>query len=355
MPLSQFPRVRFCHGPTPLEPMERLTGLLGGPRLYIKRDDCTGLATGGNKVRKLEFLLGDALAQGADTVVTHGAVQSNHTRQTAAAASKLGMTCEILLERRVPDVAPDYEATGNVFLDRLYGAEISFHPDGTDMNGICLDRVEQLKATGAKPYYIPGGGSNRIGALGYVSCALELVQQAKDQNLRLDYIVHATGSSGTQAGLLAGLAVCNSDIAVYGVSVRYPKNMQEERVSRLASETADFVGIGRGVNRDDVIADGDYIGPGYGQPTTEMIEAISLTARHEGILLDPVYSGKGMAGLIGLIRAGWFSKHDSVVFLHTGGAAALFAYQGLFMPSSRNQARDSPGRRFVPAGHSVES
>ncbi len=334
MQLSRFARVRLCHSPTPLELMERLSAHLGGPRLYIKRDDCTGLATGGNKTRKLDFLMGEALHQGADVVLTHGAVQSNHVRQTAAAAAKLGLKCRILLERRVPNVADDYETTGNVFLDRLYGAEIEFRPTGIDMNAACEELAEQLRQDGAKPYAIPGGGSNPIGALGYVSCALELLSQANDTGLEIDHIVHATGSSGTQAGLLAGLEGCNSGIQVTGISVRNPKATQEENVYGLAQKTADHLGVKGGVARDRVIADDHYVGPGYGQPTPEMVEAIELTARTEGILLDPVYSGKGMAGLMGLIRQGGFSKSDNVVFLHTGGSVALYAYQDLFVPAA---------------------
>jgi L-cysteate sulfo-lyase len=314
--------------------MERLSKLLGGPQVYVKRDDCTGLATGGNKTRKLDFLMGDALEQGADVVLTHGAVQSNHVRQTAAAAAKLGLKCRILLERRVPNVPEDYEATGNVFLDRLYGAEIAFRPAGLDLDAACEQLADELRQDGATPYVIPGGGSNRVGALGYASCALELLAQANDRGLRIDHVVHATGSAGTQAGLVAGLEGCNSGIAVYGISVRNPKALQEENVFRLASETADYLGIKGGVARDRVVADDDYVGPGYGQPTPEMVEAISLTALNEGILLDPVYSGKGMAGLIGLIRQSRFSKTENLVFLHTGGSAALFAYQDLFKPAA---------------------
>ncbi len=309
--------------------MANLTRLLGGPKLYVKRDDCTGLATGGNKTRKLDFLMGDALAQGADTIVTQGAVQSNHVRQSAAAAAKLGLACAILLERRVLDVGADYETTGNVLLDRLYGASIEFRAPGLDMNAEAEAMAGRLRDGGAKPYAIPGGGSNRVGALGYVSAALELIGQANDRDLPIDYVVHATGSAGTQAGLLVGLEGSNSGIDILGISVRQPKAKQEELVYKLANETADSLGVKGGIARDRVVANSDYVGPGYGQLTPEAVEAIKLTAQHEGILLDPVYSGKGMAGLIGLIRQGFFSKDDTVVFLHTGGSAALFAYQSL--------------------------
>ena len=327
MHLARFPRIRLGHTPTPLEGMPRLTALLGGPTLYVKRDDCTGLATGGNKTRKLEFLMADALAQGADTVITQGAVQSNHVRQTAAAACRLGLKIEILLERRVPDRAADYETTGNVFLDRLFGARIDFRPAGADMGQACDERAAEVRAAGGKPYVIPGGGSNRIGALGYVACALELLTQANEAGLRIDYVVHGTGSAGTQAGLVAGLEGCNSGIAVYGVSVRQPREKQIDVVHRLAAETADLIGVRQGIARESVEVTSDYVGSGYGQPTDSMVEAVGLAARHEGLLLDPVYSGKGMAGLIGLIKDGTFTADQNVVFLHTGGSAALFAYE----------------------------
>jgi L-cysteate sulfo-lyase len=330
MHLARFARVRFAHLPTPLEPMPNLTRLLGGPQLYVKRDDCTGLATGGNKTRKLEFLIADALAQGADTVITHGAVQSNHVRQTAAAARKYGLRCAALLERRVPGYGPAYETTGNVLLDRLLGAELRFVAPDTDMDAACAELGAAMRAGGAKPYYIPGGGSNPVGALGYVNAALEMLQQANDLGLRMDCVVHATGSTGTQAGLVCGLEGANAGIDVLGVCVRRPAAVQEEAVYQLAGATADHVGIRGGLERARVRANGDYVGPGYGIPTAATIEAIRLAAEHEGLLLDPVYSGKAMAGLIDLCRSGVFTRSQNVVFLHTGGAAALFAYEADF-------------------------
>ncbi len=333
MDLTIFPRVRLCHSPTPLESLENLTKELGGPTLYIKRDDCTGLATGGNKTRKLEFLIGQALQQGADTIITQGAVQSNHARQTAAAAAKFGLNCKILLERRVPNVALDYEQTGNVLLDRMFGAELEWWPAGEDMNAIGRDVTEKVREEGGMPYFIPGGGSNKVGALGYVNCAIELLQQADEQGLRIDTVVTSTGSAGTQAGLVVGLEDGNSGIKVYGVSARLPRDKQEELVYNLAVETAAYVGMKGEISRESVVANSDYVGPGYGQPTPEMVEAVNLLARTEGILLDPVYSGKAMAGLIGEIRKGTFSKDDNIVFVHTGGTAALFAYEALFSES----------------------
>jgi L-cysteate sulfo-lyase len=329
MHLSRFPRAKLGHLHTPLEPMAALSRTLGGPNLFVKRDDCTGLATGGNKTRKLEFLMGQARENGAEIVVTQGAVQTNHGRQTAAAAARLGMACEILLERRVREPEPGYEVQGNVLLDRMFGATLSFHEPG-DMNARALARTEELRSQGRKAYFIPGGGSNPVGALGYVDCALELLQQANDMGLRIDYLVHATGSTGTQAGLLAGLEGANTGIPVLGISVRQPRAQQEEAVYALTQATAEYVGVKGAIDRARVVANADYVGDGYGVPTPAMVEAVALTARCEGILLDPVYSGKGMAGLIDLVRKGFFRREDNVVFLHTGGAMALFAYPKLF-------------------------
>jgi L-cysteate sulfo-lyase len=328
MHLARFPRQHFAHLPTPLEPMPNLTKLLGGPTLFIKRDDCTGLATGGNKTRKLEFLIGDALAKGADTLVTFGAVQSNHVRQTAAAACRFGLACEALLDRRVPDRDARYETTGNVLFDRMFGAKLDYLPAGTDMDAACAERVEAIRSRGGKPYYIPGGGSNSVGALGYVNAALELLQQANERSLPIDCVFHGTGSTGTQSGLVAGLEGANSGIDVLGICVRQKDaRLQEAAVHKLASATAEKLGIKGGIDAGRVMADANYVGEGYGLPTEGTIEAIDLLARHEGILLDPVYSAKGMAGLIDHVRKGKFGRNDNVVFLHTGGALALFAYE----------------------------
>jgi L-cysteate sulfo-lyase len=328
--LAKFPRIRLGHGPTPLEPMKNLSKLLGGPNLWIKRDDCTGLATGGNKTRKLEYLMAEAVAQGADTVITQGATQSNHARQTVAAACKLGMQSHILLEDRTGYTRAEYKKSGNVFLDTLMGASISEVPADTDMNAAMERLAGELRAKGRKPYVIPGGGSNAVGALGYVTCALELAQQANDMGLVIDALVHATGSAGTQAGLVVGMHGARTQIPVLGIGVRAPKPAQEQRVFDLACQTAELIGVKGAVAREDVVANCDYVGPGYGLPTPGMVEAVRLLARHEGILLDPVYSGKGMAGLIDLVRKGHFKKTDNVVFLHTGGAVALYGYTEAF-------------------------
>lgn len=326
MNLAQFPRLSFAHLPTPLEPMKRLTEHLGGPRLWIKRDDCTGLSTGGNKTRKLEFLMADALEQGADTVITQGATQSNHARQTASAAARLGLECHLLLEDRTGSNDENYNLNGNVLLDRLHGATVSKRPGGADMQAEMEQLADRLRQAGKKPYVIPGGGSNPVGALGYVNAALEIVYQATDMGLNIATVVHATGSAGTQAGLVTGFKALGGQIPVLGIGVRAPKEKQEESVFNLARRTADHIGLGDIIKRSDVAANCDYVGAGYGLPTPGMVEAVGLLARMEGILLDPVYSGKGMDGMIDLIRKGHFSKDSDIVFLHTGGSAALFGY-----------------------------
>ena len=261
-------------------------------------------------------------------MITHGAVQSNHVRQTAAAAGKYGLKCAALLERRVPGHGPEYEATGNVLLERLSGAELRLVAADTDMDAACAELAEEIRGRGGKPYYIPGGGSNAVGALGYVDAALELLAQANATGLRIDCVVHGTGSTGTQGGLVCGLEGANSGIDVLGICVSRPAAAQIDAVYRTASATAEHVGIKGGLDRGRVMANGDYVGPGYGIPTAGTIEAIRLAACHEGLLLDPVYTGKAMAGLIDLCRRGFFTPDQNVVFLHTGGAAALFAYEG---------------------------
>ena len=330
MDIARFPRVRLGHFPTPLEPLDNLSRLLGGPRLWVKRDDCTGLSTGGNKTRKLEFLVADALAQGADVVITQGATQSNHARQTAAAAAKLGLQCHVLLEDRTGYTDPDYTDGGNVLLDRLHGASVERRPGGSDMQAAMEAVAGQLREQGRRPYVIPGGGSTPLGAVGYANAALELVQQSAERGLRIDALVHATGSAGTQAGLVAGLQAMNSPIRLLGIGVRAPRDKQEGMVHDLACRTWALMGLRGELPRAAVQANCDYVGGGYGVPTPGMVEAVTLLARTEGLLLDPVYSGKGMAGLIDLVRKGAFGPDQNVVFLHTGGSAALFGYPSAF-------------------------
>ena len=332
MLLSRFPRVSLAHLPTPLEHLPRLSEHLGGPQIWVKRDDCTGLGTGGNKTRKLEFLVADAIEQKADVIITQGAVQSNHARQTAAAACKVGMDCELIFERRVEDADEAYKTSGNVLLDRIFGANIREVDKGSDMDAAMESLAEELRAEGRNPYIVPGGGSNTIGALGYVDCALEFMAQANQAGVVIDHVVHATGSAGTQAGLAVGLKMTNSGIPLLGIGVNAPKDAQEEKVWKLAQETAEYVGAPGCVQREDIIANCDYVGPGYGVPTQEMNDAVLLLARLEGLLFDPVYSGKGLAGLIDLVKKGHFGDDGNIVFVHTGGVAGLFGYSAQLVP-----------------------
>jgi len=329
MLLSRFPRVSLAHLPTPLEHLPRLSKYLNGPEIYVKRDDCTGLGTGGNKTRKLEFLIADAQKKNADVIITQGAVQSNHARQTAAAAAKLGFQCELVFEKRVIDASSAYMKSGNVFLDQLFGANIREVTKGSDMNEEMEKVASEIRSNGQTPYIIPGGGSNPIGALGYVDCVLELIAQANEQSLVIDSIVHATGSAGTQAGIVVGAKAMNSNIPVLGIGVNASQEIQEEKVFQLACETSDYMGLSGLVKRDDIVANCDYVGDGYGIPTEGMNDAVLLLARLEGLLFDPVYSGKGLAGMIDLIDQGYFKDQDNIVFIHTGGATGLFAYHDI--------------------------
>ncbi len=326
MMLSRFPRVPLAHLPTPLELMPRLSEHFGGPDIYVKRDDCTGLGTGGNKTRKLEFVMADAVANNADVVITQGAVQSNHARQTAAAASKLGIDCEVVFENRVATPSDAYLNSGNVLLDRIFGANLRSVDKGTDMDAAMEEVAEELRGQGRTPYIIPGGASNRIGALGYVACGLELISQANDRGIVFDHVLHATGSAGTQAGLVTGLKAMHANVPLTGIGVNEPRDVQEEKVYKLALETAEYLGTPGIIQREDIVANCDYVGDGYGIPTKAMNDAIMLAARLEGLLFDPVYSGKGLAGMFDLIEKGHFKDTRNIVFIHTGGVAGLFAY-----------------------------
>jgi D-cysteine desulfhydrase len=326
MHLARFPRRRYTPHATPIEPLERLSRELGGPEIWIKRDDLTGLTGGGNKTRKLEFLVADALAQGADTLITVGAVQSNHCRLTLAAAVREGLKCRLVLEQRVPG-SYDPHASGNNFLFDLLGVEaVTVVEGGADLAGAMTAVAAELQAQGRRGYIIPGGGSNALGALGYVACAEEILNQTFETGLALDAIVCASGSAGTHAGLLVGLEGSIAQVPLVGVNVRRAQAEQESNVHALAVQTAALLGI-EAPARERVRALGDWVGPGYSLPTEEMVEAIRLLARLEGVLLDPVYTGKAMAGLIGLVRRGVFKRGERVLFVHTGGSPALYAYQ----------------------------
>jgi D-cysteine desulfhydrase len=273
----------------------------------------------------------DALAKGADTLITCGAVQSNHCRLTLSAAVKEGLKCRLVLEERVPG-SYDPRASGNNFLFQLMEVErIKVVPGGSDMMQKMQTMAEEVAEEGRKAYIIPGGASNPIGALGYVSCAQEIISQTFEMGLRMDRLVCASGSAGTHSGLLTGFYGTNSNIPVVGINVSRPKETQEEIVYDLVKRTADYVGIKEKIPRDAVLCFGDYVGPGYSLPTPEMTAAVKMVARTEAILLDPVYTGKAMAGLIDLARKGFFRKEENVLFLHTGGSPALYAYLDTFM------------------------
>lgn len=325
--MARLPHIPLAQLPTPLEPLPRLSAELGGPRLWVKRDDQTGLAMGGNKVRKLEYLLADAREHAADIILTTGATQSNHCRQTAAAAARLGLDCELLLEHRFPERNDNYQRGGNLQLDTMLGATILDFAAGADTIAAMDERAEVLRSEGRSPYVVPRGGSNVIGALGYRTAAVEILRQADERGFVPAEIVHATASGGTQAGLVAGLAIKRSDVPLLGVSAGAPDSHLGPIVRELAEGVFDHIGIERHLGPHAVVIDDSHVGDAYGVPTEAMHEALDLCARLEGLLLDPVYSGKAMAGLIHHVRSGRWSHGDDVVFIHTGGTPALFAYR----------------------------
>ena len=331
MNFSKFPRRKYLQGSTAIEPLPALTKVLDSKvNIYIKRDDLLPGAAGGNKTRKLEFCIADALEKGADAIITCGAVQSNHCRLTAAWSAKEGLDCHLILEERVKD-SYNPEASGNNFLFELLGVKtIDVVEGGSDMMAEMEKKASELKDTGKNPYIIPGGASNAIGALGYAACAEETLAQLNDMHLNVDHIVVPSGSAGTHAGMLTGINGINAGIPIIGINVSRKKNDQEEIVFQLVQETTEKLGIKNCVERDDVVCFEEYVGPGYSLPTDSMVEAVKLFARHEAILLDPVYSGKAAAGLIDLVRKGYFPDGSNVLFLHTGGAAALYAYLDAF-------------------------
>ena len=326
MNLAKFPRRRYTEGRTPIEKLSRLSKELAGPTIYMKRDDLLGLAGGGNKTRKLEFLVAEALAQGADTLITCGAVQSNHCRLTLAAAVREGLKCRLVLEERVPgSYSP--EAGGNNFLFRLMGVEkIKVVPGGSDMAAAMQAAAAEVAGENRKAYVIPGGGSNPVGATGYVACAEEILAQTFELGINIDRIICASGSAGTHAGLVTGFYGNNSNIPVIGINVSRPKVEQEELVYHLVQKTAEHVGVNSGISRKAVVCFDEYVGPGYSLPTPEMAEAVRMLARLEGVLIDPVYTGKAMAGLIDLVRKGTFNQKENILFIHTGGSPALYVY-----------------------------
>ena len=326
MNLARFPRRRYTEGETPLEFLPRFTQALGGPNIYIKRDDLLGLTGGGNKTRKLEFLVADALTRGADTLITCGAVQSNHCRLTLSAAVKEGLKCRLVLEERVPG-SYNPEASGNNFLFRLLGVEkIEVVPAGSNMMTEMNKVAEDLTKHGRKGYVIPGGGSNPIGATGYAACAQEIQSQLFEKGLVIDRVLVASGSAGTHAGLVTGFHGLNMNVPVIGIGVSRDPEEQNPLVYALVQKTAERLAIKQDIPEEAVTTFGNYWRPQYSVPNKKMVEAVNLMAKTEGILLDPVYTGKAMAGLIVLAREGYFKKGENLLFVHTGGSPGLYAY-----------------------------
>jgi D-cysteine desulfhydrase len=310
-----IPRLHFAHLPTPIESLPRLSAVLNGPRLLVKRDDQTGLAFGGNKTRKLEFLVAEAQAQGADTLISAGALQSNHCRQTAAAAAKFGLNCILVLVGQ-----PPVQASANLLLDQLFGAEIVW-TEKSRRNAVLQETFEKASTQGKKPYLVPYGGSSPTGVLGYVYAMEEFV----GQKVKADWIVFASSSGGTQAGMVLGRRVFAFEGKVLGISIDEPQRVLQECVAKLASETSERLGPRIDFSADEVLINDEYAAPGYGVLTGAERAAISLFAKQEGLLLDPVYTGRAAAGLIDLVHKGFFKKDETVLFWHTGGQPALFA------------------------------
>jgi D-cysteine desulfhydrase len=318
-----LPKASLGYFPTPLIELTRLSKTLGGPKIYMKRDDNTGLALGGNKTRKLEYIIGDALAKGADTVITAGAIQSNHCRQTAGAAASLGLECHLVLGGEEPE-----QPQGNLLLDKVYGCHI--HWTGENRKGEDIPAlVAQLKAEGKKPYVIPYGGSNELGAVAFIEAYKELNAQREALKVDFSYIIFASSSGATHAGLMLGNKILQTHSQIVGINIdkgEMDKVPFDEHIVSLANSTAQLIAADYQFTADDLILNSDYVGDGYGVIGELEKEAIALTAQNEGILLDPVYTGRAMGGLIDMIRTGQIKATDNVLFWHTGGAPALFAY-----------------------------
>lgn len=338
MNLERFERFPLAHLPTPLEPLKRLTAYLGGPSIWIKRDDCTGLAGGGNKTRKLEYLLPDALARGVDTLVTIGGIQSNHTRQTAGAAARAGLKALLVLEHWVSWPGKEYDHVGNILLSRMLGAEIEIAPGGGAVSSASANlaaAAERVRSQGGTPYVIPSGASDHpLGGLGYVRCAQEILEQSEENDIQFSAILHATSSGSTQAGLIVGLADFGSPCRVIGVDVDATADVTRSTVLRIARRTAELVNTKHQIADDDVQVAAGYAGDAYGLPTREAIDAMQLVGQLEGLLLDPVYEAKAMAGLIDMVRRRQFESSQQILFLHLGGAPAVHAYADLVLVPS---------------------
>ena len=312
--MIELPRVRMAHLPTPVEPLPRLSDVLGGPQILVKRDDQTGLAFGGNKTRKLEYLVGEAQSHGAKTLITTGAIQSNHCRQTAAAARRAGMDCILVLSGEEPE-----RPEANTYLDILLGAELvwtTLEERSSQLN----QSYQEAEKAGREPYLVPYGGSNPTGAAAYAYAMRELIERG----VEADWVVFPTSSGGTQAGLVVGKELFGFEGRILGISVDEPADPFRERVAQLANKTAELLEKAINITIDDIIVNADFIEPGYAVMTEVEKEAIQLFAYHEALLVDPVYTGRAAAGMIALIRQGFFKKDETVLFWHTGGMPALF-------------------------------
>jgi L-cysteate sulfo-lyase len=328
-------RLALGHFPTPIEPLKRIAARFGGPTLYVKRDDASGLGQGGNKVRALEFLLPAAQKAGADVLVTAGVVQSNSVRQVAAAAAKAGLACHFaMITDRVSGMDPDYGSTGNFLLDRLYGATFEIASIKDDRAELVARIARRLRSEGKRPYVVPYGCANRLGAIGYLNAALEIADQIAAQDLAITHLVHASGTGGTQAGLIAGFAMLGLPIEVIGIDIDADPAGVRRRVTTILRELADEVGLYAGVLENRIVIDPDYSAGAYGRADAATVAAVTMAASLEALTVDPVYSGKAFAALLGLSRSGRFRPSDRVLFLHTGGAPALYAYRSLFAASA---------------------
>jgi len=328
--LSDFPRIELLPMVTPIQHLKRLSDSLGGPQIYVKRDDLNFIGEGGNKLRKLEFHLGEAKARGANVIIVMGALQSNLARATAAASLAKGFNCELILQSKVRRYDDDYVNNGNILLDKILGVRIYNVSSDADMMKAARRLESRLLDDGKKPYIIPFGASDALGSLGYVSCATEIESQMKELDLHFDYVVLPNGSSGTHAGLLAGFKASGTDIAVKSYSVLNNDDLAHERTLDLTKDILKLIGSKAKVASSDVMVDDRHLGDGYGIPTRRMIETVRLVAEREGLFLDPVYGGKAFAGLISGIKMGKYRKNHKVLYLMTGGTPGLYAYRKEF-------------------------
>ncbi|MFC1554090.1 D-cysteine desulfhydrase family protein [candidate division KSB1 bacterium] len=349
---NNYRRKQISHIPTPFEEMKILSKELGGPRIFMKRDDQTGLAFGGNKTRKLEYIIPDVLGKDADTIVTYAGVQSNWCRQTAAAAKMCGLNAVLVLSKKDTD-QPEYD--GNLLLDEIFGADVRFVEPGESRTEVVEQITEELRNTGHKPYMIPVGGSSTggdmlkpFGAISYTNAFLEMKFEANQRRIRMDYIVHPTGSGGTQAGLVTGAKAVDPDVKIVGISIGGAKQQGKESVAEISNETSAALNLGLSFTPEEIIIYDEYVGEGYGYINQDVVDAMILTARTEGILLDPVYTGKAMSGMIDLIKQGFFTRDDRVVFLHTGGTPALFPYKDQLMKYIKGLEVGRKANNFLP-------